>query len=57
MKKIPAIYMKSRGDIRGMASIPLDSNKNSTDIFLSVDGVIYVIVNSRRSKGLIKKAH
>ena len=33
-----------------MSSIPLESNQNSTDIFLSEDGIIYVIINSKKSK-------
>ena len=50
MKQIPEIDMKSRGELWGMSTIPLESNQNSTDIFLSEDGIIYVIINSKKSK-------
>ena len=51
MKNIPVEYMKYQGYIKGMVTIPFHSNQKSTDIFLSLDGVIYVIVNSKKSKG------
>ena len=50
MKQIPEIDMKSRGELWGMSTIPLEANQNSTDIFLSEDGIIYVIINSKKSK-------
>ena len=42
--------MKSRGELGGMATILLESNQNSTDIFISEDGIIYVIIYSKKSK-------
>ena len=62
IKGLDAQEMSQRDDINAMVSNPYPwpgskDQQNKTDKFLSVFGVMYVIVNSRKDKGKALKEH
>ena len=62
VEELDTLEMPKRDDIKAMVSNPYPwpgpkDQQNKTDKFLSVYGVIYVMVNSRKYKGKVLKEH